>query len=154
MPLPVIGTDPVIAEAGVVHAPQLVEWYNDSFYGSVTRMEPNDPFPGYMPPPLDGIWATAPYLHNSSVPTIELVLNSHARPTYWKRVDLDSTHWDEKALGWPFVAVTTPQPEAPAAEQPLIYDTTFFSQSNAGHSFGDHFSPTERRAVIEYLKTL
>ena len=154
VPLSTIGTDPVVAEAGVVHAPELVTWYNQSFYGRVTRMVPNDPFPGYMPPPLDGIWATAPFLHNGSVPTIELVLNSRARPTAWKRVDLDSSHWDENALGWPFVAVTTSQAEAPAADQPSIYDTTLWSQSNAGHIFGDHFTAAERRAVIEYLKTL
>jgi hypothetical protein len=87
------------------------------------------------------------------VPTIELVLNSHARPAQWKRVDLDSTHFDEDALGWPWVA-TGPQADAPEAEQPFIYDTTYWSQSNAGHPFGDHLTPAERRAVIEYLKTL
>jgi len=43
----------------------------------------------------DGIWATAPYLHNGSVPTVEIVLNSRARPTYWRRLDLDSTHFEE-----------------------------------------------------------
>jgi hypothetical protein len=111
MPLDVIGTDPVVANAGVVHTPELVDWYNASFYGLITPLEPNDPFPGYMPPPLDGIWATAPYLHNGSVPTIELLLDSGARPTYWKRVDYDSTHFDEEALGWPWVEVDTPQAE-------------------------------------------
>jgi len=154
IPLDVIGTDPVIAEAGVVHAPQLVEWYNDSFYGTVTRMEPNDPFPGYMPPPLDGIWATAPYLHNGSVPTIELVLKSNARPTYWKRVDYDSRNFDEEALGWPFIETTYSWAEASEAERKHIYDTTYFSQSNSGHPFGDHLTDAERRAVLEYLKTL
>ena len=39
-------TDPVVANAGVVHAPELVDWYNGSFYGKVTRMVPDDPFPG------------------------------------------------------------------------------------------------------------
>lgn len=154
IPLPVIGTDPVVANAGVVHAPQLVEWYNASFYGSVTRMVPNDPFPGYMPPPLDGIWATAPYLHNGSVPNIELVLNSSARPTYWKRVDYDTRHYDQQALGWPYIELPYSQAEAAASERKYIYDTTYFSQSNAGHTFGDHLTETERRAVIEYLKTL
>jgi mono/diheme cytochrome c family protein len=154
IPLPVIGTDPVIAEAGVVHAPQLVEWYNGSFYGSVTRMVPNDPFPGYMPPPLDGIWATAPYLHNGSVPTVELMLNSSARPTYWKRVDYDTTNFDEEALGWPYIELDYPQALAPAAERKFVYDTTYFSQSNRGHIFGDHLTAEERRTVIEYLKTL
>ncbi len=51
IPLDVIGTDPVVAEGGTKHAPQLVEWYNASFYGQITQMVPNDPFPGYMPPP-------------------------------------------------------------------------------------------------------
>ena len=154
IPLGLVGTDPVVAEAGVVHSPELVDWYNGSFYGQVTRMEPDDPFPGYMPPPLDGIWATAPYLHNGSVPTVELLLNSRARPACWKRVDLDSTNFDEEALGWPYVEVSCPQESVPQAERKFVYDTTKWSQSNAGHIFGDHLTPEERRAVIEYLKTL
>lgn len=155
IPLDVIGTDPAVANAGVVHSPQLVEWYNGSFYGEITQMKPNDPFPGYMPPPLDGIWATAPYLHNGSVPTVELVLNSRARPLRWRRVDLDSRNLDETALGWPWTAIDVPQEEVePAADRKLVYDTTYWSQSNTGHPFGDHLTAAERRAVIEYLKTL
>jgi len=152
IPLDVVGTDPVVAELGVVHAPELVSWYNDSFYGDVTRMVPDDPFPGYMPPPLDGIWATAPYLHNGSVPTIDLVLRSRARPVRWRRVDLDSRHFDEEAVGWPWVDVPVPTEGDPV--DPLVYDTTGWSRSNAGHPFGDHLTDVERRAVLEYLKTL
>lgn len=154
IPLDVVGTDPVVANMGVVHAPQFVPWYNDMFYGEVTPAAPDDPFPGYMPPPLDGIFATGPYLHNGSVPTVELVLNSKARPKYWKRVDLDDTHFDEDALGFPWEEVAYPQAEAPDAEKLLIYDTTYWSQSNGGHTFGDALSADERRSVIEYLKTL
>jgi mono/diheme cytochrome c family protein len=154
LPLDVIGTDPVVANAGVVHAPALVEWYNGSFYGQITRMEPDDPFPGYMPPPLDGIWATAPYLHNGSVPSIELVLDSARRPDVWKRVDTDSANLDEDALGWPWEALDVPQAELPEDERKDAYDTSYWSQSNAGHTFGDALTDEERRAVIEYLKTL
>jgi mono/diheme cytochrome c family protein len=153
-PLDVIGTDPAVANMGVIHAPEFVDWYNGSFYGQITRAVPNDPFPGYVAPPLDGIWATAPYFHNGSVPTIELVLNSRARPSVWKRVDLDDTHFDENALGWPWEAVPYSQADAPAEERKFIYDTSYWSQSNGGHTFGDHLTATERRAVIEYLKTL
>jgi mono/diheme cytochrome c family protein len=153
IPLDVIGTDPAVAEAGI-HSPELVDWYNGSFYGSITPVVPDDPFPGYMAPPLDGIWATAPYLHNGSVPTIELVLDSKARPTAWKRVDYDTTNIDEQALGWPFVSVDYAQADAPVEERKYIYDTRYLSQSNQGHTFGDHLSAAERRAVIEYLKTL
>ena len=154
IPLDIIGTDPVVAEAGVVHSPELVDWYNDSFYGQITRMVPNDPFPGYIPPPLDGIWATAPFLHNGSVPTMELLLNSRARPAVWKRVSMDTTVFDEDAMGWPYVALDYRQADASPEEQKFIYDTGYWSQSNAGHTFGDHLSTTERRALIEYLKTL
>ena len=104
-------------------------------------------------PPLDGSWATAPYFHNGSVPSIELVLHSSARPSQWRRVDYDSTHFDENALGWPWEPAT-PHAEAPASERKHIYDTGFFSQANTGHRFGDHLTGAERRAVIEYLKTL
>ena len=154
IPLDVVGTDPAVANAGVVHAPHAVDWYNGMFYGQITPAVPDNPFPGYMPPPLDGVWATAPYLHNGSVPTVELVLNSAARPRYWKRVDFNDTNFDEDALGWPYIEVSYSQAEAPAEEQKLIYDTTYFSQSNSGHTFGDALSDAERRAVIEYLKTL
>jgi len=153
IPLDVIGTDPVVANAGVIHAPEMVDWYNDSFYGEITKMVPDDPFPGYMPPPLDGIWATAPFFHNGSVPSIELVLNSSARPKRWKRVDLDSDNLDEKALGWPWEQAEDPA-EMEFEDAKWVYDTTEWSQSNAGHTFGDSLDRDERRAVIEYLKTL
>jgi mono/diheme cytochrome c family protein len=153
-PLDLIGTDPVVAEGGTKYAPELVDWYNESFYGSITRMEPNDPFPGYMAPPLDGVWATAPFLHNGSVPNIELVLDSSKRPTYWKRVDLDSTHFDQWSLGWPFVELPYGHDGADPAERKFIYDTTHIAHTNTGHTFGDHLTGPERHAVIEYLKTL
>ena len=141
--------------AGIEFKDVEVEPYpNDMFYGEVTPAAPDDPFPGYMPPPLDGIFATGPYLHNGSVPTVELVLNSKARPKYWKRVDLDDTNFDEESLGFPWEEVTYPQAEALDAEKPFIYDTTYWSQGNGGHTFGDHLTTDERRSVIEYLKTL
>jgi mono/diheme cytochrome c family protein len=154
LPLEVVGTDPVVAEGGTLWAPFLVEWYNESFYGSVTRMEPDDPFPGYVAPPLDGVWASGPFLHNGSVPTIELVLDSTRRPTYWRRLDYDSTHFDQYALGWPFEALDHGQDQAAPEDAKYIYDTTLFGHASGGHNFGDHLTDAERRAVLEYLKTL
>lgn len=153
-PLEVIGTDGVIAEGGVVYAPQLVEAYNQTFYGRTTPFIVNDPAVGYMAPPLDGVWAVGPFLHNGSVPTIELVLNSKARPEFWKRDDFDSTNFDQDALGWPFEVLDYGQDDAPADEVRFIYDTTKFGQGKQGHAFGDQLSDAERSAVIEYLKTL
>jgi len=118
-------------------------------------MEVDNPFAGYVAPPLDGIWATAPFLHNASVPTLELVLNSLERPTYWRRENLESTNFDEEAGGWRYIALPYGQRDASSDENVvMIYDTTFFSQDNGGHNYGDHYTDAERRAVIEYLKTL
>lgn len=153
-PLDVIGTDAVVAEGGTKYAPALVDWYNESFYGSITRMEPNNPFPGYMAPPLDGVWATGPFLHNGSVPNIELVLDSTKRPKFWRRVDYDSAHFDQAGLGWPFAELMYGHADAEDAEKKFIYDTTQFAHTNTGHTFGDHLTPAERAAVLEYLKTL
>ena len=35
-----------------------------------------------------------------------------------------------------------------------IYDTSAPGYSNAGHTFGDRLSPDDRRALLEYLKSL
>jgi hypothetical protein len=154
LPLDVVGTDPVVAEGGTLWAPELVEWYNASYYGSITRMEVDEPFVGYLAPPLDGVWATGPFLHNGSVPNIALVLDSEARPRYWRRVDYDSENFDPTSLGWPYVELDHGQDGLPHDEAKHIYDTTQFGHGNGGHTFGDHLSDAERTAVIEYLKTL
>lgn len=154
LPLDVVGTDPVVAEGGTLWAPELVEWYNSSYYGSITRMEVDDPFVGYLAPPLDGVWATGPFLHNGSVPSIALVLDSEARPQYWRRVDYDSANFDQTNLGWPYLEVDHGQEGLPHDEAKHIYDTTQFGHGNGGHTFGDHLTDAERAAVIEYIKTL
>ncbi len=40
---------------------------------------------GYEAPPLYGAWASAPYLHNGSVPTIRDLLRPSERPAVWRR---------------------------------------------------------------------
>lgn len=155
IPSEVIGTDPSFAvhaaEGGVYNA--LESWFNGSFYGTVSEVVTSDPAPGYTAPPLDGIWASAPYFHNGSVPSIELVLNSSARPSAWRRVDYDSANFDEDALGWPWIE-SPPQAEVPEAQRKFVYDTSLFGYGKGGHTFGDHLDEGERRALLEYLKTL
>ncbi|MEM6990067.1 MAG: hypothetical protein AAF721_06205 [Myxococcota bacterium] len=156
IPVDVVGTDPTFAEyAGPGGAyNHLEDRFNDSFYGSLGEIVTADPVPGYTAPPLDGVWATAPFFHNGSVPTLELVLDSAARPQFWRRQDYDSTHFDEQALGWPWTESEVGHGEAPEAERKFIYDTTRFGYGNQGHTFGDALSADERAAVLEYLKTL
>jgi len=156
IPYEVVGTDPSFvlgaSEGGVYSG--LRQWFNMSYYGTVSEIVTEEPFPGYVPPPLDGIWATAPFFHNGSVPTLALVLESDARPQYWRRVSYDSTVFDQSALGWPWEALDHGQAEASPEERNTIYDTTLYGYGNGGHTFGDHLDPLERAALLEYLKTL
>ncbi|MEL6719462.1 MAG: hypothetical protein AAFP82_12160, partial [Bacteroidota bacterium] len=101
---------------------------------------------GYIAPPLDGIWATAPYLHNGSVPTIDALLNSKTRPTYWKR-NIENYEFDETKVGWKYE-------EKNDGIGKMTYDTSIPGYGNMGHYFGDKLSTEERNAVLEYLKTL
>ena len=147
-------TDDVVSLAGTTkdYGSELVDYYNASWYGQVGRYETIN---AYMPPPLDAVWATAPYLHNGSVPDIATLLDSTKRPKYWRRVDHDTTHYDQNTLGFPWESLATGQKAPPfgiAAKD--IYDTEQYSHSNRGHTFGDALTAEERRAVIEYLKTL
>jgi len=131
----------------------MIDWYNRSWFSKGEHPAKLVPFNGYVAPPLDGIWITAPYFHNGSVPTIEAVLNSKLRPKYWTRdfgqgsSSGDSSKYDYEKLGWQFQAL-------PAADNKYIYNTTLPGYGNYGHPFGDQLSEQERRAVIEYLKTL
>ena len=152
LPMSVIGTDPLVA-AQAMDQP-FVDWYNSSWYGELAPLVPNDPFSGYVAPPLDGIWATAPFFHNGSVPDIWMVLDTTSRPTYWRRVDYDSTNFDEETLGWPYLDVPYSWDDAPEDEQKHVFDTTKLGHFNTGHDFGDHLTIDERVAVIEYLKTI
>jgi hypothetical protein len=126
--------------------PQFVNWFNNSWFTSGDHPAQLVPFNGYIAPPLDGIWSTAPYLHNGSVPTLEELLNSKLRPKYWSR-NFDDPQYDYENLGWKFKVEQQPGNTS-------IYNTTLPGYGNYGHYFGDKLSDEERKAVIEYLKTL
>ena len=77
---------------------------------------------GYQAPPLDGIWATAPYLHNGSVPTLAALLKSSTRPAAVHagppRPTSRTTTRDN--VGWKFEPVAAPAaPDSAAARGPL-----------------------------------
>jgi mono/diheme cytochrome c family protein len=151
VPLAEVGTDAVLVEGESQFEERFVEWFSQSFWGEKSRMEPSV---GYIAPPLDGVWATAPFLHNGSVPTLEALLDSTKRPTYWTRTYL-STDYDEAAAGWKFTVVDHGQAaETNASMKVRIYDTTLVGYGNGGHTFGDQLTEDDRRALLEYLKTL
>lgn len=109
---------------------------------------------GYQAPPLDGVWATAPYFHNGSVPTLEGVLDSKSRPKIFTRsYRTEAEDFDAQRVGWKVKLVDRPDESLPAHERRKVYDTTQPGRGNQGHTFGDHLTADQRRAVIEYLKT-
>ncbi|HXZ12417.1 MAG TPA: di-heme-cytochrome C peroxidase [Candidatus Sulfotelmatobacter sp.] len=105
----------------------------------------------YKVRPLDGVWATPPYLHNGSVPTVYALLSPvEERP---KKFHLGNREYDPVNLGY--------RTEEIAGDFEL--DTTIRGNSNSGHEFnnvkregviGRLLTPDERHALIEYLKTL
>lgn len=142
--LDVIKTDPYYATYAV-QAP-IVKWYNESWFARSAPASSFEPEAGYIAPPLDGIWATAPYLHNGSVPTLEDLLDSKKRPKYWSRSG-DSRDYDYEKNGWNYQRRKN-------GSGKWTYDTTLPGYSNSGHTFGDKLDDSERKAVIAYLKTL
>jgi len=126
--------------------PQFVNWFNASWFTSGEHPAQLVPFNGYIAPPLDGIWVTAPYLHNGSVPTLEALLNSKLRPKYWSR-DFDNPKYNYETPGWKYKVEEK-------AGGTTVYNTTLPGYGNYGHYFGDALTNEERKAVIEYLKTL
>jgi hypothetical protein len=146
-----IGTDPARAKG---LSDRLVAHYNATWFGA--ELPADETMVGYQAPPLDGLWATAPYLHNGSVPTLSALLNSKARPArYLRPRSTDFCFYDQENVGWKVEPVTEP----PAASLPLhearwYFDTARYGLSNAGHTYGDSLTEDERRDLIEYLKTL
>jgi hypothetical protein len=126
--------------------PQFVNWFNKSWFTTGDHPAKLVPYRGYIAPPLDGIWVTAPYLHNGSVPNLEAVLNSKKRPKYWHR------NFSKPSYNYDIPGYNYETKDAPGGNE--VYNTTQKGFSNEGHYFGDKLSDAERRSVIEYLKTL
>jgi len=155
--LETIGTDRRSAE-GITE--EFADHYRQSWFAQEKGPD-GKPFPrqtvrGYQAPPLDGVWASAPYFHNGSAPTVYHVLNSKARPKIFTRsYGAEKEDYDVDKLGWKIKVLDRP-PDAkmPAPERRKIYDTTQPGRGNGGHLFGDNLTDEERRAVIEYLRTL
>lgn len=96
----------------------------------------------YRARPLNAVWATAPYLHNGSVPSIAALLTPpEDRPPTFR---VGSRTIDPEVLGF----------ESGPGEGRVIYDTSIRGNSNAGHEYGTTLSEQEKRDLIEYLKTL
>jgi len=120
---------------------------------------------GYVNVRLDGIWARAPYLHNGSVPSLrDLLQPQSCRPrTFFRGSDV----YDRENLGFESWAVSDPacppRPGGQASAAPKTaangamlfrFDTSLPGNSNGGHLWGTELSDADKKALLEYLKTL
>ena len=148
---------------------ELVEKTVNHIFDKKPPVSPDDRkrIEGYMPNglrgelaykvrPLNGVWATPPYLHNGSVPNVYALLSPvEERP---KKFYLGNREYDPVNLGY----------KTDALANGFEFDTSIRGNSNNGHEFSKKFrkdeeitgvigpalSPPERRAIIEFLKTL
>jgi mono/diheme cytochrome c family protein len=106
-----------------------------------TEADPLGSWRAYKARPLNGIWASAPYLHNGSVPTLyDLLLPEAERPA---RFSVGQWRYDPVKVGY-----------VSDGEEPWVFDTATPGNHNTGHRYGTILSDEERWAVVEYLKTL
>ena len=96
---------------------------------------------------LEGIWAAAPYFHNGSVPTLTDLLKPVAERTATFKV---GPVFDPINVG--LAAMQT--------NSTFTYNTTTdcadpkSGNSRCGHEYGVNLLPEEKKALLEYLKTL
>jgi len=108
----------------------------------------DDALLAYKARPLNGIWTSAPFLHNGSVPNLyQLLLPAKDR---MKRFSLGSWEFDPKHVGYVL----------DAEENDFLFDTSLTGNNNAGHEYGTGaygepaLTEDERWALVEYMKTL
>lgn len=104
----------------------------------------------YKARPLDGIWATAPFLHNGSVPTLyDLLLPIDQRPTsFW----VGSREFDPVKVGFVSSKPANGRATQLSTQQDGIMN---MGNSNYGHDYNNaSMTDEERWALVEYMKSL
>ncbi len=96
----------------------------------------------YRARPLNGIWATGPFLHNGSVPSLMALLRPAAqRPTSFV---VGNSDFDPVNVGF----------TEPSDGTGFKMDTLMPGNANTGHEYGVTLSEADKLALLEYLKSL
>lgn len=123
-------------------------------YAPDTTAAPMASLRAYKGRSLNGIWATAPYLHNGSVPTLyDLLLPADPREGDTKdmqyrpkRFRVGSRELDTVKVGFK---------HGETEYEGFLFDTTLPTNSNAGHEYGTRkLNHEDRLDLVEYLKSL
>lgn len=104
----------------------------------------------YKGRPLQGIWATAPYLHNGSVPNLyELLLPPSERSTSFP---VGTREFDPVNVGF---CTKSENCTRLIPVNSFLFDTTIEGNANTGHDYGNgRLSDRNRKALVEYMKIL
>ena len=148
-----VGTDRVRLEV-------VTKGFTDAFqespladHGALRKSE------GYAAPPLTGVWANFPYLHNGSVPTLHHLLGSEAeRPRIFSVVaarNFDRERVGQKLSPESFIHLGEAELLRKFRDDRNWFNTDRTGHGNQGHGVWSRIKTDEnRRALIEYLKTL
>jgi len=156
-PLPAIGTDPHRVWSYTQTVLEAQQDYTAGYFWQFDNFRVTD---GYSSHPLDGIWARAPYLHNGSVPTMWALLTPEDRPVAF---ETGVTVYDQADMGF-HAKPLRPDGDGYVEADGAAYDGAHFvldtrrrGNANGGHAgaaYGTELSDADKRALIEYLKTL
>lgn len=103
------------------------------------------PLFAYKARPLDGVWATAPFLHNGSVPNLYELLRAPADRV--KTFSVGTREYDMAKAGY------ATDPSAPGNS--FTFTASGNGNSNEGHDYNvGNLTEAERLALLEYLKSL
>ncbi len=148
IPIEEIGTDRVRLDA---LSPTHRKHYGDSWFADHGKQDTVASVDGYVAPPLDGLWASAPYLHNGSVPTLWHLLHPEDRPAVWRRTQLGL---DTQKMGLAVESFSEVPKRLKAAERRWVFDTNQFGKSARGHDYPNALTEDEKSDLLEFLKTL
>jgi cytochrome c553 len=142
VPVEEVGTDRHRLDMWTPAAPVAYNNYTNGYPYDFTGFRKTN---GYVAVPLDGVWLRAPYLHNGSVPSLQELFEpvSGRRSTFYRGYNV----YDPIRVG--FVSEGDSVKHAG-----MLYDTSLPGNSNAGHLYGVELTAAQKKALIEYLKTL
>ncbi|SIN59721.1 Cytochrome c1 [Parasphingorhabdus marina DSM 22363] len=140
-----VGTDKLRSD---VFGRELSEAIQDTSYDGLISVATGQ---GYVAPPLSGIWASAPYLHNGSVTSLWALLTPEQRQ---KRFQVGGHALDFDLVGLRLNRTGRyPAGYTPFA-QPVWIETDEPGNGNRGHNYGKELNDQEKRDLIEFLKQL
>ena len=148
-PIEEIGTDPHRLNNYTEKLAEIQHLYGDGYDWDFTHFHKTN---GYANHPLDGIWARAPYLHNGSVPTLWDLLT----PEDARNGGRDFFYRGHGVFDANDVGIRTDVEEIDGRKmfRFVISEPGNGNQGHSGPRYGTDLSDADKRAVIEYMKTL